>query len=95
MERKGIMMIGTHKTQISITPSISQVTYHETPIVIWTPERIVLHSGGWRTATTKRRMNQTSKEFDLDFHVGQRYTEWYVLYKHTLYPFEDAMELIR
>ena len=42
---------------------------------MWT---ITLNSGGYRTATTKRRMNEVSKEDDLGFKVYQKNGDWYV-----------------
>ena len=42
---------------------------------IWT---ITLNSGGYRTATTKRRMNEVSEEYDLGFKVYQKNVDWYI-----------------
>ncbi len=39
---------------------------------------ITLHSGGYRTATTKRRMNEVAEEYDLGFKVYQKNFDWYV-----------------
>lgn len=43
--------------------------------------RIVLNTGGYSTVTTKRRMNQFAKMFDLGFTVCQEDYEWYVNFK--------------
>jgi hypothetical protein len=34
------------------------IKYHDTDVVLFTPEYIELNSGGWRTLTTKSRMNE-------------------------------------
>ena len=39
---------------------------------------ITLNSGGYRTATTKRRMNEVSEEYDLGFKVYQKNFDWYI-----------------
>ncbi len=88
-------MITKHNTTISEGTTISEVRFHETPIVVSTPERIVLHSGGWRTLSTKMRMNQASREFGLNFQVWQKNFKWYVDFKGKTLVFEDGMELIR
>jgi hypothetical protein len=54
------------------------VQYHDTIIVEFTDDTIKLNSGGWRTVTTKRRMNQVSEEYDLAIRVYQKYDSWWV-----------------
>ena len=39
---------------------------------------ITLNSGGYRTATTKRRINEVSEEYDLGFKVYQKNFDWYI-----------------
>ena len=59
--------------------------------------KVILNSGGWRTSTTKNRMNQFSQNFCSGrFAVVQRDHEWYVVYHHdqsNLIPFVDNMEV--
>lgn len=43
--------------------------------------KVVLNTGGYSTVTTKKRMNQFSKMFDLGFTVCQEDYEWYVNFK--------------
>lgn len=46
------------------------VTYHDTQIVRWKEgECLILNSGGWDTVTTRRKMNQAARQFDLPFAV--------------------------
>lgn len=55
------------------------VTYHRTPVVKFSEKTIRLNTGGYRSQTTKRRMNQAANQFDLGFEVVQRGGEWYVV----------------
>ena len=71
------------------------VVYHSTPIVKWNNDEIILNSGGYTTATTKKKMNQTSNQFHLDFHVYQEDFVWYVEYKSQIVEFRDGMKLNR
>ena len=86
-------MIGNHKTSIINNNSITSVCYHNTEVVKITDNKIILNSGGWLTATTKRRMNQASLTYGLGFAVYQVNYSWYVDYKGDTIPFEDNMEL--
>ena len=55
------------------------VRYHNTIILKKSNDgNVILNTGGWNTTTTKRRMNQASELYDLDFYVYQRNHEWYV-----------------
>jgi hypothetical protein len=60
-------------------------------------DEIVLDSGGWRTVTTKLRMNQASYQFGLGFYVNehQRRFEWFVTNGNRTYDFNDGMILER
>ena len=56
-----------------------RVTYHETTVVEVRPNgTVVLDSGGWRTQTTKTRMNQASHQLGLCFSVYASRGTWYV-----------------
>lgn len=55
-----------------------QVFYHSTCIVEAYPDRINLRTGGWKTVTTKRKMNQAARQFGLDYSVHQHKHEWFV-----------------
>lgn len=59
----------------------TEVVYHGTPVVTFDDMRIKLDTGGWRTATTKTRMNQTANQFGLGFHVSQEDHKWSVRYR--------------
>jgi hypothetical protein len=70
--------IGTHKTTIYAEGGYAKVKYHNTDVVSFNDKEIILNTDGWRTPTTKTRMNQTSRQFNLGFNVYQKDWEWYV-----------------
>jgi len=59
------------------------VKYHSTKVVKFSQKsdgiRVILNDGGWRTATTKLRMNQASNQWGLEYQVIQRRGDWKVL----------------
>lgn len=55
------------------------VTYHQTAIVRADKESILLDTGGYKTATTKKKMNQAARQFGLDFYVTQERGVWLVV----------------
>ena len=73
--------IGNHKTTV-FTDELGYtcVVYHQTCVVKWNADRIILNTGGYKTATTKARMNQTANQFGLGFQVYQQNHVWYVGY---------------
>lgn len=71
------------------------ITYHKTKVVIFSDSLILLQDGGWRTATTKRRMNQASNQFNLGYKVIQRDSTWFVEFGGETIPFSDGMVLNR
>jgi hypothetical protein len=54
------------------------VQYAKTIIVKWNASEIILDTGGWKSVTTKRKMNQTANQFNLGFSIFQRKGTWYV-----------------
>ena len=96
-ERKYIMTIGTHRTTCNTlidndSNRVLMVTYHSTPVVKVINDRyVVLNSGGFRTNTTKRRMNQASLQYSLGFQVYQVNFEWYVSIGEEVSPFYDGI----
>ena len=70
---------GKVATKIKKIDDVIKVYYHDTPIVqIHTDGNIILDNGGYETSTTKRRMNQVSELYNLNFKVWQHNYEWYV-----------------
>ncbi len=76
----------------------TKVVYHSTVVAQWNRDIIMLDSRGWRTATTKVRMNQASNQFRLGYHVYQEDFEWFVVTGQDWdnpIDFEDGMVLPR
>jgi len=72
-------MIGTHKTTQQVKDNTLSVVYHNTEVVkVINSEQVILNNGGFYTATTKRRMNQASLQYNLGFSVYQSDFTWYV-----------------
>lgn len=66
-------------TEVDNGDGSRSVIYHQTRVVTWSSEYVILDDGGrWRSPTTKSRMNQVSRLYDLGFSVYQRGGEWFV-----------------
>ena len=82
--------VGTHKTVIGFNAKGMQtVKYHDTDVVTWDFDTIVLNTGGWRTVTTKLRMNQASKQFGLGYYVWQKDYKWFVDFREATIPYTN------
>jgi hypothetical protein len=69
------------KTATSIRTNgkgVTSVRYHSTDVASFNDRWILLNTGGWWTATTKSRMNQTANQFGLGFAVFQVRGTWTV-----------------
>jgi len=87
--------VGSHKTAIYQNErAMTAVRYHATEVVQFDNDKIILNSGGWRSNTTKLRMNQTSNQYGLGFSVYQRNFEWFVDFGGSTVPFVDGMTLL-
>ena len=73
-------MIGTHSTTTHTNSNRELIVcYHSTEVVkVIDSKFAVLKSGGWLTPTTKRRMNQASEQYRLNYLVYQKGFIWYV-----------------
>lgn len=56
-------------TKVEYLSGFIAVRLYATNIVVFSSYDIALNHGGYITKTTVNRMNQTAKEFDLDFHI--------------------------
>jgi len=89
------MQIGTHRTTTTNIPINNEqsrliVTFHNTAVVQVVNDRyVILNSGGWLTPTTKRRMNQASEVYRLNYLVYQKSHIWYVKTPSTTAEFAD------
>ena len=73
----------------------THVLYHNTQVVSFNQNTITLRSGGYETATTKTRMNQTANQYYLGFYVFQKDFDWFVDFKGETLDFTDGMVLDR
>ena len=88
-----LQTVGQHKTYVYTSEEYTRVKYHNTDVVTFNPDQIILDSGGCVTATTRIRMNQASNQFNLGYKVYQKAFDWFVQYKGSIYPFQDGMIL--
>lgn len=84
-------IIGKHKTKVIRTENTLAVKYVNTVVVYNTPSRVVLNTGGWKTNTTKTRMNQAANQYYLGYQVFQKNYNWYVkcLRSEKIFEFEN------
>ena len=82
-------------TSVRQEGSDTVIRYHETDVVRFNADRIILDTGGWQTVTTKVRMNQAAHQYGLGYSVYQKDFRWYVEYQGKTLPFERRMELKR
>ncbi len=88
--------LGARATAIESDEEGTHVRYHSTNVVSFTCKAVTLRSGGWRTATTKRRMNQASQQFGLGFTVYQKDFGWFVdLWNGETADFKEGMTFAR
>lgn len=85
--------IGHHKTAVYTDSNKDLcVRYHQT--VVWRQHpngRVTLNSGGWRTNTTKTRINQAFRQYGYPYQVVQKNFEWFVSGPAGSVPFTDGM----
>ncbi|MAH49257.1 hypothetical protein CMI37_25755 [Candidatus Pacearchaeota archaeon] len=70
--------IGRHMTTIESINGRIYVRYWDTDVVQFDNQWITLDHGGYKTQTTKLRMNQTASQFGLGFGVYQKNYKWFV-----------------
>lgn len=71
--------VGKTATTVRKADGVLSVVYHSTEVVKANDDgTITLNTGGWRTVTTKARMNQAANQFGLGFQVSQEDFEWFV-----------------
>jgi len=90
--------IGKKETDVTMTTGLMQIKYQNT--IVFSYDRfnstIQLDSGGWRTATTKKRINQAFKILALAGEVFQKDNSWFVRFLNDgkIIPFEDKMIIL-
>ena len=87
--------IGKHATTVKHFDNGNvAVNYQATRVVLANGNTgtVRLDSGGWKTQTTKTRMNQFANQYGMKFHVYQLRGEWYVETPSGTIEFTDGME---
>ena len=85
--------LSNYRTTVMATGNRLSVVYVSTLIVEKVGSMITLDSGGYKTVTTKRKMNQAANQFGLFYSVFQRKGQWFVaLAGNTVVPFVDGMQ---
>lgn len=87
-------MLGRKATTVSTENGVMKVVYHETVVAAFNKKThtVTLNSGGYRTATTRTRMNQAANQFGWNFTVFQKDFKWFVKYPGgNVGPFSDGM----
>ena len=87
-----------YATATSITTAADgsvAVRYHYTDVATRHPDgTVTLRTGGWRTVTTKRRINQALRYFGIPARLYQHRHDWYVsAYGDGAIEFTDAMRI--
>jgi len=87
--------LGTTATTVYTEDDWTVVRYHQTDVVRFREGGpIILNTGGYRTVTTKLRMNQASSQFGLGYRVSQNNFTWYVDFEDKCHVFaEDTLVL--
>lgn len=70
------------------------IQYHDTDVVSFNTEEIVLNNGGYITVTTRTRMNQASNQFGLGYHVSIKQGEMYVTFKGKTLKFYGTKRIL-
>jgi hypothetical protein len=82
-------------TSVRVDGNSTIVRYHNTDVVVFDSETITLDCGGWKTVTTKTRMNQASHEFNLGYHVYSLKKEWIVFHIRKTIPFDGDKIILK
>ena len=80
--------IGQYKTVVLADDGKTKVVYYVTAVVTFDKDAIILDTGGWWTRSTKTRMNQASRQFDLGYQVHQVLNIWVITFRRDSHPFD-------
>jgi len=87
--------LGNTATTVRREGRTTFIKYHLTDVVKFTYKTVVLDSHCWKTATTKTRMNQASRQFSLGYSVWQEKGVWFVSSGGKTIEFKDKMVIKR
>ncbi|MCH7759836.1 hypothetical protein IIA15_00320 [candidate division TA06 bacterium] len=81
----------------SVMDPFMAVHLHDTDVVRVFGDKIQLFTGGWKTVTTKERINRVLFQSELDYYVCQEKSLWYVQRarndRHLRYPFAEGITI--
>jgi hypothetical protein len=67
---------------------------HKTDVIRWQGDKIILSSGGWKTKTTKDRINAYINKFNTtNYSIYQKKGAWYIVDGDKILDFVDGIEL--
>lgn len=94
--RNAYNQLSSYKTNIINKGDNLTVVYAATAIVKASPSKITLSTGGWKSMTTKKKMNQASHQFNLGYSVFQKAGDWFVEWKGIVRKFNaNSVSLAR
>lgn len=82
-----LMRVQGRHTVIRTIDGETEVIYHQTSVVKFNRDRIVLDTGGYESFTTKTRMNQAANQYSLGYSVFQKDFDWFIDFKGKVTPF--------
>lgn len=71
-------IIGNNTLRIIYKDGTEAIRFHSTDILSEKDGVVTLNSGGWKTATTKDRINSFLRHFDVPFYIQQRNHQWFI-----------------
>lgn len=74
--------------EYSLSGDIFRIKFYDTNIVSFDDNRIILDTGGFKTPSTRRHMNEVSKTFDLGFNITSEKHVWEIHYKGEIIQFD-------
>lgn len=85
--------ISRNHTVVMPGSDYTAVILHQTEIVRVFPDRVELDTGGWLTATTINRMNQTANQMRLGFTVSRKGGNFSAYYRGRTWDSADGCTL--
>lgn len=71
-------IIGNNTLGIFYKDGTEAIRFHNTDILFVKDGIVTLNSGGWKTNTTKDRINGFLRHFDVPFYIQQRNHQWFI-----------------
>ena len=71
-------VFGNNTLRIIYKDGMEAIRFHNIDILSVKDGVVTLNSGGWKTNTTKDRINQYLNHFDVPFYIQQRNHQWFI-----------------